>query len=64
MMNKLKIPQKYEDAYQRLIERVPVAFQHDLSVQQMILETLKSKGEEFVSLKIDHAIEEYKQQTG
>ena len=60
-MNQIKIPQKYENAYQRLIERVPIPFRNDLSIQHMILETLKSKGEEFVSLKIHHAIEAYRQ---
>jgi hypothetical protein len=64
MINEIKVPQKYENAYFRLIEQVPVPFRYDLSVQQMILETLKSKGEEFVSDQIQSTVEAYNQKNG
>lgn len=59
--NKIKVPHKYENAYTRLIELVPVPFRYEPAVQQMILENLKSKGEKYVIRKIRRACDEYAQ---
>ena len=59
--NAFKAPHKYESAYKRLIELVPVPFRYELAVQHMILENLKSKGEKYVIQKIRRACDEYAQ---
>lgn len=60
-LNKIKVPHKYEGAYNRLFELVPVPFRYEPAVQQMILENLKSKGEKYVIQKIRRACHEYAQ---
>lgn len=58
---KITVPQKHKSAYDRLMALVPLPFRNELSIQQMILENLLSKGERFITLRIQSAIDQYEQ---
>jgi hypothetical protein len=55
----IEVSQEYKNAYNRLIKEVPVPFRYEEAIKKMILENLKSNGEQYVLRNIRRACDEY-----